>query len=315
MCLLNGRTHFNNQGNYNHFTSISPKGPAVVDYCLLPSECVDRYKNFSVITMTELLALLSHLYTLQKLSDHSILTWDLVVNDENSAIQLCPNSLPHTPLICKPSIPSPPSPIADTPTDSHSLNQILTLIESLQDPSIVTHPSLYIEANYSTFLCTIIPPAPRTTSVLYKSSSSYIRSSKKPWWSSSLTAARKTLKSTQRRWLKNKSDQNLFINYKVAQRHFDKLVRNSKRSLIRKKRENLLGMLSKNQRKFWKTFDRISVASERAQKEAYLDKLDCIMVILVMILGLSKILGCPSSKVFMQEQLTVTQQVTLWYPK
>ena len=68
------------------------------------------------------------------------------------------------------------------------------------------------------------------------------------------------------RWLKNKSDQNLFINYKVAQRHFDKLVRNSKRSLIRKKRENLLRMLSKNQRKFWKTFDRISVASERAQK-------------------------------------------------
>ena len=123
-----------------------------------------------------------------------------------------------------------------------------------------------IVASRRTFLSTIIPPAPRTTSVLHKSSSSYIRSSKKPWWSSSLTAARKTLKSTQRRWLKNKSDQNLFIKYKVAQRHFDKLVRNSKRSLIRKKRENLLRMLSKNQRKFWKTFDRISVASERAQK-------------------------------------------------
>ena len=155
MCLLNGRTHSN---NHNHFTSISPKGSAVVDYCLLPSEFVDRYKKFSVITMTELLALLSHLDTLQKLSDHSILTWDLVVNNENSAIQLCPNSLSHTPLIYKPSIPSPPSPIADTPTDSHSLNQILTLIESLQGPSIVTHPSL--EANYSTFLSTIIPPAP-----------------------------------------------------------------------------------------------------------------------------------------------------------
>ena len=50
MCILNGRNF-----KVNNFASVSSKGSAVVDYVLVPYECLNRYSSFEVILATDLL--------------------------------------------------------------------------------------------------------------------------------------------------------------------------------------------------------------------------------------------------------------------
>ena len=52
LCILNGRLNSCNNRE-NNFTSISTKGSAVVDYCLVPTEYIDSYSNFKVITLND----------------------------------------------------------------------------------------------------------------------------------------------------------------------------------------------------------------------------------------------------------------------
>ena len=76
LCILNGRNL-----KHNDFTSISPRGCAVVDYCLVPYEQLEHSSDFKVIRCSNLLEDAVGIQRLgnSTIPDHSILTWMLQV--------------------------------------------------------------------------------------------------------------------------------------------------------------------------------------------------------------------------------------------
>ena len=70
LCVLNGRFPDGNQ-----YTSVSSKGLAVVDYCIVPIEEMADHHNFTITSMPEAAESLS-LQVDAVLSDHSILSWN-----------------------------------------------------------------------------------------------------------------------------------------------------------------------------------------------------------------------------------------------
>ena len=75
LCFVNGR-----QGA-DEFTCISSKGRSVVDYCLVPCEELSNTKNFMVRTMSQCEAHLCVSEEGFQVPDHSVLVWDLLVDD------------------------------------------------------------------------------------------------------------------------------------------------------------------------------------------------------------------------------------------
>ena len=82
LCMLNGR--FDPQ--YDGFTSVSAKGLAVVDYCVVPKVSFHKYCDFKVLDPLAV-ATNSSIKIDSKVPDHRILTWCLKVTDSVSPIQ------------------------------------------------------------------------------------------------------------------------------------------------------------------------------------------------------------------------------------
>ena len=72
MCMLNGR--FGDTSN--RYTSFSPLGMSLVDYCLVPIELLNNFSQFTVQPIPELVDQLK-IQVGSTLPDHSILTWNL----------------------------------------------------------------------------------------------------------------------------------------------------------------------------------------------------------------------------------------------
>ena len=70
--MLNGRNFI-----HNDFTSVSSKGSAVVDYCVVSHESLHTFKQFTVIRATELVnrAIVERGLSPSSIPDHSPLTW------------------------------------------------------------------------------------------------------------------------------------------------------------------------------------------------------------------------------------------------
>ena len=74
-CILNGRNTLR-----NNYTYVSTQGSSVVDYCLVPYECLEMFSGFEVITMNELIQkhnLADYVDLSVSKPDHSILTWNI----------------------------------------------------------------------------------------------------------------------------------------------------------------------------------------------------------------------------------------------
>ena len=74
-CMLNGRSP---DMSANEFTCIRSLGSSVVDYCLVPHEDLDKFTDFKVCKISELINKSEILNTLDANTskpDHSILTW------------------------------------------------------------------------------------------------------------------------------------------------------------------------------------------------------------------------------------------------
>lgn len=89
MCMLNGRGIYQNT-----YTSISTRGSAVVDYCLVPIQCYDDFKNFEVLEILELCDKLN-INIPCKVPDHSLLVWSLQLN-KNTLANYTPQSAHQT---------------------------------------------------------------------------------------------------------------------------------------------------------------------------------------------------------------------------
>ena len=74
MCILNGRNFIKND-----FTSVSVKGYAVVDYCLVNHENLSSFQDFDVIRTVDLISRLPDLSSTAPVSfpDHSVIAWKI----------------------------------------------------------------------------------------------------------------------------------------------------------------------------------------------------------------------------------------------
>ena len=74
MCVLNGRSGLEG----NQYTSISIRGMAVVDYCLVPHEDLANYQDITVTSIPEVMEK-QGLQVDTTLSDYSVLSWRLKI--------------------------------------------------------------------------------------------------------------------------------------------------------------------------------------------------------------------------------------------
>lgn len=77
-CVLNGHVCPENDG----FTCCTARGVSVVDYCIVPHECLGSCSNFCVASMTDLLTQydIKYLLGLHCKAPYAMLSFDLCVN-------------------------------------------------------------------------------------------------------------------------------------------------------------------------------------------------------------------------------------------
>ena len=240
MCMLNGRSK-----DSNEFTSISTKGLAVVDYCLVPTENFALFQDFAVWKILDILDKFS-INVPSKLPDHSILFWKLNVCQN-------PNPLIHVPntKVFK-RIPEDYLRSVQAHEKFHTLTEQVSLATNGDD----------INCIYADF-CALLD----SELLLSHGSSDTSRHRHKPWWNSNLSSLRKKARSALKLWSRDKSNMSNKEGYLKAQKEFDKQVNKARKAFIRKRQDELLLDMTKRPRSFWKKLDAISIHQHRKKKQ------------------------------------------------
>ena len=254
MITLNGR-FCTDRDNY---TVISTLGKSVVDYAIVQVDCFDKYTDFQVRTVLDLLEEYS-IPTDSSMPDHSLLCWDFRL-EQHELVEVPPqHSMPTSqdrpPLRCKPGS-------AAFKMNSDANRQVLdSLTRDLNSftncsPAQLTTDRL--EDNYSKFYTLWVEQ--------FGNHRSHHRSNRKPWWNDELSTARKELKNAQKDWIRCQDQldkKNLWQCYKTKQRCFNLKIRKEKRKFLEQRQERLLLTKVTNTKKFWETFDKIRISNDK----------------------------------------------------
>ena len=229
LCMLNGRT-----ADSNRFTSISTKGAAVVDYCLVPTYCDTKFLEFNindVVTMADNF----NINTPTKMPDHSLLTWQLEVHNAppgvSSTVQKVYRRTPE-----------------DYMQSDTSLAKIDSLIQQLEDASFKSA----VNDVYEQF-CQVID----SELITKKHSNRHKRH--KPWWPPNLSLLRRQTKQTRTTWLSQKLNPNLKQAYLAAQKMFDQEVSRAKPKHYRDQQQCIVDSICSNPRKFWSKINELGI--------------------------------------------------------
>ena len=200
MCVLNGRNCLKND-----YTSISTKGCAVVDYCLVPHDSLNNFCEFKVTRSTEIISDL-HLqdgFTQSVIPDHSILSWVLDVTmsaNDNSRDVLSQQSEFNMPCFDK-------FDVKEIPENFLSSDSV---VNALHDTVYKLEQSLQCQYDVDTAyneLCITLKHE-MYDKLSYKSvsvqsgSSNKKRKFGKPWWNDNLSNLWNILCQAENNWLK-----------------------------------------------------------------------------------------------------------------
>jgi hypothetical protein len=257
-CMLNGRNCLNND-----FTSISSRGTAVVDYCVVPYEQLDMYPNFQVIRSRDLMtrALSARVLDRIVIPDHSVLVWDV-----------CVSPLVTERTSCEP-------PVSFTKYDREHMPYTFMcdedILRQLQDTIGVLESSdnsqCALDIAYSSFCDIVKGEMDRHMSpkvIVLNGASNRKRRRKKPWWTDELTVLWNELCVSERKWTKATSQvrKRLKTDFIQTRKVFDQNVQKRKRQYWRKQQEELITIQQQDTREFWKRIGRIGVGSERTRR-------------------------------------------------
>ena len=236
-CILNGRTPH----SASTFTSISCKGAAVVDYCLVPILNISQFDNFKVL---EILSLADsfNVNVPCKVPDHSLLSWDLVIN--GSPITYSQKSKPRS-IVFR----SMPDSFMESDSAYSKADVLSRHIEDISSQAD-------IDVIYSAFQELV-------ESELVKSVYTKRKKVHKPWWDNSLHSLRKAAKSARCLWLKDKSCSYKKSLYLTAQKAFDIEVNKARSAYFRGQQNDLLSSLRQNPCQFWKRINDLGIDSFR----------------------------------------------------
>ncbi|CAG2197390.1 unnamed protein product [Mytilus edulis] len=261
-CILNGRNFVNND-----YTCVSTKGCSVVDYCIVPYDNLNLFKDFCVIRANDLVTSAGfdvNGVDLKLIPDHSLIKWSIDLNAFMSNVQpKNENDKTFSTKFEKFDFNKIPANFMNT---NNVYQNICSLIESLKT---VEHQQNCVNGIYDDFCKTVesemsdkIPS--KTIFVGGKQSNKKYRN-KKPWWNESLSKLWYEMCNAEKAWnkCKNMHQNQLKAIYVQKRKHFDSEVQKSKRKYWYDMQEQLLSESSKNQHMFWKKIGKIGIAESR----------------------------------------------------
>ena len=245
MCMLNGR--FGDPSN--RYTSFSPLGMSLVDYCLVPIELFNNFSQFSVHPTPELVDQLK-IQVGSTLPDHSILTWNLSLKNQPT---------PHDPKL--------PSYVTLLTEDYFKTAVAKEKLENLCDSVKHLPPNQFaLDSVYNQF-CILVD-----SQLLHKPAHHGPKKhSHKPWWGPELSQLRKDLRKAFHSWSSDRKNLSKLNSYRQTQKKFDGAVRYAKRIHKAKEHQELLFKCKKNPKAFWKYFNNLGVRAKSKLPDSVID--------------------------------------------
>ncbi|MES9882132.1 MAG: reverse transcriptase family protein [Sedimenticola sp.] len=286
MCVVNGRGN----RNMDNFTSVSPKGLAVVDYVCTPYECLHRVMDFRVLLVSDCL----HTYNITpgtaKLPDHSVLLWKVNLSDyeciqyqRRTATSDSSNTNYTSRNDGQPSdIPIEPQPhrkynVTDIPTDMfHSdtcIEQINSVIQKLETSENITSE---IDDIYTELLNVLHTEMDRSLQYkdVFPNAKKRRRHIQKPWWCDEIKLLWDKTRTSESAFLKYTGTQRvksaLRREYLTARRNFDKTLRRHERQYYAAQRQRITELRTQNPKDFWAEINKLGPRRNQRSVDAVL---------------------------------------------
>ena len=262
LCILNGRNYISND-----FTSISSRGAAVVDYCLVPYEQLDKFQNFQVTRSSELVnraGCTQLLESSSKIPDHSLLQWTIQLDIALERCDTKSTSIPgHRVKFNTDSV------SADFLSDDDILLNLAVVISELENSVATQHD---LDKAYSEF-CGIVKTDMyqklEHKVVLPGNNTNRKRRLRKPWWNDNLTRLWNEVCQAESNWLKAPCRSSIRKNLKVEFIHkrkaFHRSVQQSKRKFWQKQQDYIMSIHRNNKKEFWREIGKIGIGDERVK--------------------------------------------------
>lgn len=257
--MLNGRKYLKND-----FTSVSCKGLAVVDYCIVGHNCLSLFDKFNVVRATDLVnsASAGRGFTPSSIPDHSVLTWTF----EQAGIAPKPEF--GTCITDAQRVKYDPGNIPDNFLSDMSTVESLNLVVSALEGSL--RNQMDIDSAYSD-LCNIIKSEMQSKLgskriIIASGTSNKRRRIGKPWWSESLSLQWNKVCRAEKDWLKCSAKPlkaSLKSVYVSTRKEFDRQVQRAKRTHWFILQSDLLREAENNDTEFWKTIGRVGIAQSK----------------------------------------------------
>ena len=261
MCMVNGRI------GKNDYTCISPNGKSVVDYVLLPYECLGKCKDFKIHTMTDLI----NTYNLMgstKFPDHSVIQFDL--SYENIASTNCDRSNDMIKRSYK--VDNIPITFLNDANAVHKVSETLSNIEhalsneaDLNDAYKSFLNLIHEEMNNKLKWTDKRNNESKQNTCNHKQN----KSRAKPYWSDELQEKWDTVCEAEKLWLSCNGARKRHLKemYCAHRKVFNRILRKSKRRFQLNEQNKLHDYLNdyENPREFWKAIGKIGLSNERKQ--------------------------------------------------
>ena len=259
-CVLNGRKGVCIQ---NDFTSISTKGLAVLDYCLVPYEALPYFTDFKVLRARQLFndtGCMSYVDPSHTLPDHSLLTWKYTcglytatandqIDNEPISFTKWSRNVPNDFLLSDDMI--------------NRVNDMIAQIEANEKSQ------KHIDNVYDSFCGAVkeemCEKVDNKTVLIKPDQNGRKRRMKKPWWSEVLSEKWNVLCEAERKWKRASGVRKVALkaDMRSSEKAFDKEVQGAKRRYWRRNQEELMQLNSTDPREFWKRIGKIGVAADR----------------------------------------------------
>lgn len=265
-CVLNGRNY-----KQNDFTSVSTRGCAVVDYCLIPYEQLYRYTNFDVKRSAAIVTDVIGVETMDRISvpDHSILLWSISLEHSLTADTSSGHGTIH-------------QQVKDIQYNRNITEQFMCdedtftrLEHTIQFLESNQHEQACLNSAYNDFIDIVQHSMNSDLNPRVKLSdgqNNKRRRLRKPWWTIELGEMWNELCYHEKAWLKCKHTdaarkRMLKDEYVRKRKSFDRVVQRNKRQYWLRKQDELLECCDNNNQssEFWKKIGKIGIGAERSQ--------------------------------------------------
>ena len=262
LCILNGRI----TPEYDNYTSVSVRGKAVVDYVISKQDCLELFKEFKVLTTTNLIDNFDiyHLITNNcKPPDHSILSttvsYSQLLNTANPVNSNITNTR-NTSLSCGKRYKFNKNVSADFQNNVHWYTAAGALTNAFINCTYNQQVSDTLYGELCKLLTTEMDSYLKSTNIC-KNSSTKVHENMpcKPYWNDSLKAFWNNMKLTERKFLQCR-DVNVMAlrnDFYTKRKTFMRELRKCERSYWYNEMEKLEHVCTNDPKMFWDTIKRL----------------------------------------------------------